>query len=115
MISRLSLEAAIVEEGLELYFLTLWLCFSYRSLHYLTSFLLSFPFFYLWFCFVGGGGVWCVRFGSDRPARDLQCEEERRHSETEQRTPCGLGFLNFSVSQKMLNIFSFFFSMYSLK
>lgn len=41
IVSRVSLEAAMIEEGLELYFLTLRFVFRYRSLHYLPSFLLS--------------------------------------------------------------------------
>jgi hypothetical protein len=56
---RVSLEAAIIEEGLQLYFLTLLLWFSYRSLHYLPSFLLFFWGFFFLICgfvFVGGGG-----------------------------------------------------------
>jgi len=65
----------------------------------------------LWFCFCWGwGGVWCVRFGSDRPARDLQCKQERRHRTEE--SACGLGFLNFLFHKRCLILaqhFPFFF------
>lgn len=67
---RVSLEAAIIEDELELYFLTLSFWFSYRSLHYLPRFLL-FPFWILLFVvlFRGEAGVCCRGSGLTDPER----------------------------------------------